>query len=207
MRVDVLDYGDVKLPRQADDRHHRHAGLHHHRRPVNGFFPVFLEARGEHCLVEQVIETVVQTKSDEGADREKSKQLDQRLKGNRQHHAAVVLGGVEVARTEDDGEQRQHQRHDQRRVLRAGAHGVGTGADQQVHAEDDAFELQGDVGEDADQADQRDDHRQRLRFAVARGDEVSDGGDVLLFADHHHFLQHPRRAEQQQDRPEVNRQE
>ena len=89
----------------------------------------------------------------------------------------------------------------------ARAHCIGTSTDQQVHTEDDTLELQSDVGEDADQADQRDDDRQRLRFAVARSDEVSDGGDVLLFADHHHFLQYPRRADQQQYRPEVNRQE
>ena len=72
----------------------------------------------------------------------------------------MVFGGVEVAGTEDDGEKRQHQRHDQCRVLGAGAGGVSAGADQQVHAEHDAFELQGDVGQYADQADQRDHHRQ-----------------------------------------------
>ncbi|MNZ68345.1 hypothetical protein D3C78_866100 [compost metagenome] len=119
----------------------------------------------------------------------------------------MVLRGVEVAGTEDDGEQRQHQRHNQSGVLGAGAHGVGTGADQQVHAEHDAFELQRNVGQHTDQANQRHHHRQRLGFAIARGDEVGDRGDVFLFADHHHFLQDPRRADQQQDRPEVDRQE
>ena len=109
LRINVLDHRDVKLPWQADDRHHRDAGLYYHRRPINGFFPVFLEARGEHGLIEQVVETVVEAVGDERADGEKGEQLDQRLKGNRQHHAAVVLGGVEVARAEDDGEQRQHQ--------------------------------------------------------------------------------------------------
>ncbi|MNL08999.1 hypothetical protein D3C87_1297460 [compost metagenome] len=119
----------------------------------------------------------------------------------------MVFRGVEVARTEDDGEQRQHQRHDQCRVLRANPHGVGAGTDQQVHAKHDALQLQGNVGQHANQADQRHHHRQRLGFAIARGDEVSDGGDVLLLADHHHFLQDPRRTDQQQDRPEVDRQE
>ncbi len=104
LRVDVLHHGDVKLPRQADDRHHRHAGLHHHRWPVDGFLPVRLKARGEHCLIEQVVETVIQTVRDEGADGEKGEQLDQRLERDRQHHATVVFGGVEVARTENDGE-------------------------------------------------------------------------------------------------------
>ncbi|MNF76194.1 hypothetical protein D3C84_583010 [compost metagenome] len=119
----------------------------------------------------------------------------------------MVLCGVEVASTKHDGKQRQYQRHDQRSVLGAGPHGIGSGADQQVYAEHDALELQGDVRQHADQADQRHHDRQRLGFAVACGDEVSDGGDVLLLADHHHFLQDPRRPEQQQDWPEVDRQE
>jgi len=103
----------------------------------------------------------------------------------------VVFGGVEVARTEDNGEQRQHQRYDQRRVLGAGAGGIRAGADQQVHPEYDALQLQGDVRQHADHADQRDHHRQRLGFAVACGDKVSDGGDVFLLADQNHLLQDP----------------
>ena len=79
--------------------------------------------------------------------------------------------------------------------------------DQQIDAEHDALELQGDVGEHADQADQRHHDGQRLRLAVARGDEVGDGGDVLLLADHHHLLQHPGHGQQQDGRAEVDRQE
>ncbi|MNE72899.1 hypothetical protein D3C77_688160 [compost metagenome] len=30
LRLDVLDHGDMELPWQADDRHHRHAGLDDH---------------------------------------------------------------------------------------------------------------------------------------------------------------------------------
>ena len=172
--VDVLHHRHMKLSRQADDRHHGDAGLYHHRRPVDGLFPVFLKARGEHGLAEQIAETVVQAVGDKRTDGEKSEQLDQRLKGNRQHHAAVVFGGVEVACTEHDGKQRQYQRHNQGRVLGAGAGGVGAGADQQVHAQHDAFELQRDIGQHADQADQRHHHRQGLGFAVAGGDKVGD---------------------------------
>ncbi|PBJ16725.1 hypothetical protein BSG18_57260 [Pseudomonas ogarae] len=205
--IDVFHHGHMELPRQADDRHHRHPGLHHHGRPVDGFFPVLLQAWGEHGLVEQVVEAVVQAVRHERTDRQEGEQLDQGFEGNRQHHATVVFGGVEVAGTEYDGEQGQDQRDDQRGVLGAGAHGIGASTDQQVHPEHDALELQGDVRQHADQADQRDHHRQGLGLAVAGGDEVGDGGDVLLFADHHHFLQDPRRQHQQQDWPEVDRQE
>ncbi len=119
----------------------------------------------------------------------------------------MVFGDVQAARAEDDGEQRQHQRNHQRGVLHAGAGGVGVGADQQVDAEHDALELQGDIRQHADQADQRHHHCQALRLAVACGDEVGDRGDVLLLADQHHLLQHPGREDHQQHRAQVDGQE
>jgi|GEM_PF-3044360 len=120
----------------------------------------------------------------------------------------MVLGHVQVARAEQDGEQGQGDGDDQRRVLRAGTClGHIVAADQQVDAEHDALELQGDVGQDADQADQRHHDCQHLRFAVAGGDEVGDRGDVLLLTDQDHLLQHLWRQQQQQDRPQVDRQE
>ncbi|MNG12040.1 hypothetical protein D3C84_956240 [compost metagenome] len=53
----------------------------------------------------------------------------------------MVFRGIEVAGTKHDGKQRQHQRHDQRRILGASARGVRTRADQQIHPEHDALEL------------------------------------------------------------------
>lgn len=206
-RLDVLHHGDVELPRQAHDRGHRHAGLQQHRRPVHGLFPVVGQLRRGAGLGEEIGEAVVEAEGDEDAHGEEGGELDQRLEGDGQDHAAVVFGDIQAAGTEDDGEQRQHQRHDQRRVLGAGTGGVGAGADQQVHPEDDTFQLQGDVGQHADHADQRHHHRQCLRLAVAGGDEVGDGGDVLLLADHDHLLQHPGREQHQQHRSEVDRQE
>ncbi|MCY1407573.1 hypothetical protein D9M71_228780 [compost metagenome] len=119
----------------------------------------------------------------------------------------MVFGDVQAAGTEDDREQRQHQRHHQRGVLHAAAGGVGAGTDQQVDAEHDALELQGDIRQHADQADQRHHHRQALRLAIAGGDEVGDRGDVFLFADQHHLLQHPGGEQQQQHGAEIDRQE
>ncbi|MNZ58058.1 hypothetical protein D3C78_760570 [compost metagenome] len=205
--LDVFYHRDVELPGQADDGEHGHARLHQHRRPVQRLRPIVLQLGGAAGASEEVIETVEQAEGDVGAHREEGQQLDQGLEGNGQHHATVVLGGVEVAGAEEDGEQRQHQGHDQRRVLSAGAGGFRPRADQQVHPEDDALELQGDVGQHADQADQRHHHRQGLRLAVARGDEVGDGGDVLLLADQHHLLHHPGCHQEQQDGAEVDGQE
>ena len=47
------------------------------------------------------------------------------------------------------------------------------------------FELQRDVGDRADDGDQRDGRRHRLALAVARGDEVGDRGDVLRLGEPH----------------------
>ena len=207
LRFDVLDHGNVELPGQADDCHHRHGGLHHHGRPIDGFFPIVLQVDRLAGLAEQVVETVIQVENDEDAHGKERQQLDQRFEGDRQDHAAVVLGHIQAAGTEDDREQRQYQRYHQRGVLHAGAGGVGVGPDQQVHAQYDALELQGDIRQHADQADQRHHHCQGLRLAVACGNEVGDRGDVLLLADQHHLLQHPRREDQQQYRAQVDGQE
>ena len=86
----------------------------------------------------------------------------------------MVLGDIQVARAEQYCEQRQYQRHDQRSVLSAGAIGPRTCTAEQVDAEHDTLELQGDIRQYADQADQRYHHRQGLRLAIARGDKVGN---------------------------------
>ena len=103
LRLDVFHHRDVELARQTNDGHHGHAGLHHHRRPIDGLFPVLLQARCEHGLIEQIVEAVIQAEGHERANGEKREQLDQRLERNGQYHAPVVFGGVEVAGAEDDG--------------------------------------------------------------------------------------------------------
>ncbi|MCY1410176.1 hypothetical protein D9M71_255410 [compost metagenome] len=197
----------MELPRQADDRHHGDTGLHHHRRPVDGFLPVGFQARRQLRLAEQIVEAVVQVEGDEDANSKEGEQLDQRFEGNGQYHAPVVLGDIQATGAEQDGEQREDQRNHQGSVLNPRAGGIGTGADQQVDAQHDAFELQRDIRQHADQTDQRHDDSQCLRLAIACCDEVGDGGDVLLFADQYHFLQHPGCEHQQQHRAQVDRQE
>ncbi len=46
----------------------------------------------------------------------KATQLDERLHRDRQHQAVLVLGGVDVARAEGDGEAGQDQRDEEREV-------------------------------------------------------------------------------------------
>ncbi|MNW20724.1 hypothetical protein D3C71_2212490 [compost metagenome] len=61
--------------------------------------PEAFQARGQLCLAEQVVETVIQTKSDESADGEEGQEFDHRFEGNGQDHAAVVFGHIQAART------------------------------------------------------------------------------------------------------------
>ncbi len=126
------------------------------------------------CLVEQIAEAVEQTEGDECANRHECQELDQGFEGDGQDHSAVMLGDIEVAGAEEDGEQREHNRHDECRVARAGTGRLDVDAAQYVHAEHDALKLQGDVGQHPHQADQGDHYRQRLRLAVPRRDEVGD---------------------------------
>ena len=56
------------------------------------------------------------------------------------------------------------------------------------------LELERDVGNRADDRDQRDGRGNRLALAVARGDEIGDRGDVLRFRELDHAAQQ-RRAE------------
>ena len=106
----------------------------------------------------------------------------------RQHQPVLMLGGVDVAGAEQHGERRHQQRDEQRDIadhrLRRRAAGRDfrqDGADRRRHG----FELQRDVGDHADDGDQRHRRRHRLALAVARGDEVGDRGDVLTLGEPH----------------------
>ena len=113
--VDVLDDRNLKLARQEHDRHHRE-----NRKPgpvriaaSNAFEGCQHRAQFRHGrrAPEQVAETVVDTESDKNADGQKREQLHQRLERDRRHHALVMLGCVEMARAEGNGEGGENQRH------------------------------------------------------------------------------------------------
>ncbi|MFN8513095.1 MAG: hypothetical protein U0841_11000 [Chloroflexia bacterium] len=61
---------------------------------------------------------MVEAEGDEDPDRQEGEQLDQRLERNRRDQPLVPLGGVEVARAEDDREGGERQRDIKRGVER-----------------------------------------------------------------------------------------
>jgi hypothetical protein len=106
-RILALDHRDMELPRQADDRGDREQGL--------GQEPgrQALQRERLHAFGDPWRQpvAVLQLQQREHADRHEGDQLDQRLQRDRQHHAAVVFGGIDAAGAEQDREHRQHQRH------------------------------------------------------------------------------------------------
>nr|GEZ17028.1 putative ABC transporter, ATP-binding protein [Tanacetum cinerariifolium] len=189
----VADVGEQQDDHDADPAHRQHPVTERFERALGGFAPqqpgqqhvvghhVRLKPWREHRLIEQIVHPVVKPERDERTNGHESEQLDQRLERNRQDHAPVVFGGVEVAGAEDDGEQREHQGNDQCGVLRTRARRVGAGTDEDVHPQHDAFELQRNVGQNADQADQRDHHGQRCEQQQQNRPEVDGQERPQLF--------------------------
>ena len=120
-----------------------------------------------------------------------------------------MFGGVDAARAESDGEDREHQRGEQRIFLpwradveRRAVERIGD----EPHRLHDGLQLQRDIGRGADERDQRRQRGDRLRFAVARGDEVGDGRQVLRMRNGRDAAQQRRAESEHQNRPDVDRQ-
>ena len=124
--------------------------------------------------------TVVQHVGRIYADRDEGQQFDHGFEGDCGNQAFVTLGGVEMARAEQDGEYRQQQRDIKSIVGEQRYRGLAVGRGDGRVLEDDGktvgngFQLQRDVGHDADHRDNRHEAAQQLAFAVARRHEVGD---------------------------------
>ncbi|MNZ58902.1 hypothetical protein D3C78_769200 [compost metagenome] len=176
----VLHHSHVELARQADDGAHGHQGIdgelqqaarrhrHHRIEKVPGHQGAGLARPGDD------------EPEREAPHRHEGEQLDHGLEGDGDHHAAMVLGGVQVAGAEQYAEQGQQQGDAEGQLGRVARgprrHRVGH---QQIQPGDDGLELQHQVGKYPHDGDQADHHGQTLGLAIAGGDEVGDGGDVL----------------------------
>lgn len=130
---------------------------------------------------------------------------DHRLQRDRQHHAAVVFGGVDLAGAEQGGEQGHQQCHIQRRVGEDAAPGAAMPG-QHFQAHRHRFVLQRQVRNDADQCDHRHQRGQPARTAVARGDEIGDGHGIFGARDQRQALDDAPAEQQQQQRAQIDRQ-
>ncbi len=163
-----------------------------------------------HRFGEQRRWSVEHHEGDEYADRDEGHELDQRLGRDRQDEAVLMLGRVDVARAEQHREGRHRERNEQRDVAEHRLRDAGGHVEmRQDRAERrrDGFELQRDVGNRADDRDQRDGRRHRLMLAVAGRDEVRDRGDVLRLGEPDHPQDQRRREPDHQHRAEIDREE
>ena len=121
-----------------------------------------------------------------------------------------MLGGVDVARAEQDGEAEHGERDEQGEVAVRGL--VSTGArfhmgEDGAERGGDRLELERDVRDRADDRDQRHGRCHGWVLAVARGDEIGDRGDVLGLGEPHHAQQQRPTQADQQDRADVDGEE
>ena len=206
----VLDHRHVELPRQQDDRHERQQRGGEQR--VERRLPRE-DAGGLRAVprrLEQRAGAAEHPEGHEDADREEGEQLDDRFGGDRQHQTVLVFGGVDMAGAEQHREGRHRQRDEQRNIAEQRLRGAGAGRDMRqdrFQRSRHGFELQRDIGNGADDGDQRDGCRHRLALAVTRGDEVGDRGGVLRLGQPHDADEQRREQADHQRRADIDGEE
>ncbi len=114
-----------------------------------------------------------------GAD---CQQLDDRLHRDRQDQSVLMFRRIGVARAEHDGEACHHHRHDEGKVEEmeiAAADAIIARVHHRRDRTRDRFQLERDIGNGADQRDDRHDHGNGRVLAITRRDEVRDRGQFL----------------------------
>ena len=115
-------------------------------------------------------------------DGDKRDELDNRLGGDGQHQAFLVLCRVDVPGAECPAENRHADRDYQRNVIDCRIEELvrrNERADHRCDRNRDRFELQGNVRNDADDSDQGRERGYRLALSIARTDEIGDRCDAL----------------------------
>ena len=161
--VGVFDHSHLELARQADDCGNRQAEC---GQPagVEGVFRIDDDAIGG-SLGKDALETASDM-DHENPDREQSRELDHGLEGDGGDDAMVLLLGVNMTRAEQDGKQRhaggntEGQAHIVDTLEAALAEFGGPG--DRLDRRGDSFQLQGDIGRDADHCDTGDQHRESV---------------------------------------------
>ena len=133
-------------------------------------------------LRHDVVVAVEHHEGDVAADDQEGHELDDRLDRNRHHQAILMLRRIRMARPECNGEDRQHQRDNQREIAEErepGRRNSGGCGQENVERGRHCFQLKRDIRDRSDERDQADDSGHPFALAVSRGDEIGDGRDVL----------------------------
>ena len=115
-----------------------------------------------------------------------------------------MLGRVDVAGAEENGEGRHRHGDDEGRVGRQIEMLQRTRAQKRVDRQRHGLQLQGDIGQGAGDGDDRDNGGDGLALAVASGEEVGDRGDVLALGEPHDAQQERPAEHEEQDRAQID---
>ncbi len=135
------------------------------------------------------------------------------FEGNGRHQTLVALTGIQVTGTEEDGEEGQQQGHHKGGIVPDGqgcrriGHDDGRIFQQDGETARYRLELQGNVGHHPHHGDQGHQAAQEVTLAIARGDEIGDGGDAFRLADSHHLHQQGSPQQRHEGRPQIDGQE
>ena len=203
----VLDHGHMELPRQQDDAHEAEERHGYPEDPVEALRKDALDLGALLRALEQPADAAKHGEDDEEANRQEGRELDQRLGGNGNDQALLVLGGVDMAGAEQDRERRHRQGDDEGGVGRQIELLQRARAEQRVDREGHRLQLQRDVGQGAGNGDDGDGGGDGLTLAVAGSKEVGDRGDVLALGQPHDAQQEAPAESKKQDRTEVDGEE
>ena len=195
--VGILDHQHLKHARQG---HHRHPGQKGQPQPAPRLDRPF-RALGRADARHHVRRAIGQPPDHPDPHGQQRHQLDHRLDCDGGDDAVVLLVGIQIARAEQDGEQRQPDRYPQRQLARCQRLVGGESAKGQR----DGLQLQRDIGRGGDHGQNGDDHPHGVRLAIARRDQVGDRGHALRLADAHQLAQEPPPADKNQRRTQIDR--
>ena len=205
--VDVFDNDDLELARQKNDGQ---PGKQDHRRPRPGTTGIELEQarqfRAVGSTLKEIGESAKHAVSHEQAHRHEGDQLDHRLESHRCHHAFVALGGIEMARSEKDSEQRQHGSNQQSGIEPPGQHALVGMREKHAEAGRNRLQLKCNVRHDAHHGNHGHQTGEQLTLAIARSNEIGNRSNALRLADADH-LDDDTDEQQHQRRTEINGQE
>ena len=205
-QIVIFNHGHMKLPRQQHYANGRNADHGQCGQRVGCFGDDLRDGRVLQRMTEQITKPVEHAEGDEQPDTEKGQQLDNGLCGYGQHQPVLMFGGVNASGSKGNGETRQNQHGGKANIRQVGA---ACALNRRNHSHErggDGLQLQRDIRHNADQCDQRHKRRYGFRFAIAGGNKIRDGGDILRFGQRYNALKQSLPEYKHQNRADINQQ-
>ena len=123
-----------------------------------------------------------QRKRHQDTQPQKGQKFDERLEDHHRHQAFVAFRGLQVPGPEEDAEHGQQQGHIKGGILenRVGQIRINRFMNQDIKGNGDGLELQTDIRDDGQQHAPGGQRPQEGTLAVAQGEKIGHGGQVIL---------------------------